>query len=643
MKKTITKILALALVATVLLSFSGCFKAEKTDPANSTVTIDKTAASESLKAAKIATFSGRSYATPSSGGLKYKDEDSGRYGVISLDGQYDTGAQFVSCIDEEEGYFRVSYKTYTGNASDLASINASGVIDGKGNVLVPCNYAYVILSNSRYAKVFTITGRVYSEDEAIICYDDYFTTFISDEKEMFGGKWEFYDIKTGKIVPGVSSATTDSVSVHGNYIEYYNNAESKYMAVDGNGTPLEYKTLLSDGSYTVEKTDGTLYDTDGNKLFTYSLTGFKPTTPAGEYYIASKYENSVTSYVLLDKTGKEVSSVFNDKSITVYGSKIFHDGKLYNFDGTVAINGTYDSVTYDTIFNNAWALSADKEVTFINSNNEVLFKGKRTDDVSINSSDFGSYKQVDGTYCSYSFKDNDYTIKGLPKEAWIVERSAANGIYELVDSTNNEVLITGYKSYACAVVAERTLYVYATVNGITDVYVVVRESEFVDYEQLKTDLLGDLVDAFNAEGIIVTVDKNTGELALDSNVLFGGDSAVLTDDGKELLEKFMNAYTSIIYNDKYKDFVQDTIIEGHTAPVPGTTYEDGIDLSIERAENVLNYCTALKTSVDTKTLEDTFTSIGYSCSKPVFDENGEVVMDACRRVSFRIIVDTSAY
>ena len=105
----------------------------------------------------------------------------------------------------------------------------------------------------------------------------------------------------------------------------------------------------------------------------------------------------------------------------------------------------------------------------------------------------------------------------------------------------------------------------------------------------------------------------------------------------------MKAYTSIIYNDKYKNFVQDTIIEGHTAPVPGTTYEDGIDLSIERAENVLNYCVALKTSVDTKTLEDTFTSIGYSCSKPVFDENGEVVMDACRRVSFRIIVDTDAY
>ena len=34
---------------------------------------------------------------------------------------------------------------------------------------------------------------------------------------------------------------------------------------------------------------------------------------------------------------------------------------------------------------------------------------------------------------------------------------------------------------------------------------------------------------------------------MDATVLFGGDSAELTSEGKEFLNKFLKAYTSIIY------------------------------------------------------------------------------------------------
>ena len=43
--------------------------------------------------------------------------------------------------------------------------------------------------------------------------------------------------------------------------------------------------------------------------------------------------------------------------------------------------------------------------------------------------------------------------------------------------------------------------------------------------------------------------------------------------------------------------------------------------------------------VDTSKLASTLEAKGLSNSKPVYDSNGEVDMAACRRVSFRFIVN----
>ncbi len=165
------------------------------------------------------------------------------------------------------------------------------------------------------------------------------------------------------------------------------------------------------------------------------------------------------------------------------------------------------------------------------------------------------------------------------------------------------------------------------------------EDEIKEIAEKKSDLFDDLYKEFEAQGINVTINRSTGELAMDASVLFGGDSAVITDDGKQLLNKFLNAYTAIIYNDKYNGFVTKTRVEGHTAPVSGSTYESGLPLSEERANNVKNYCLSVEIGVDTSKLASTLEAVGLSNSKPVYDTNGNVDMAACRRVSFRFIVD----
>ena len=155
----------------------------------------------------------------------------------------------------------------------------------------------------------------------------------------------------------------------------------------------------------------------------------------------------------------------------------------------------------------------------------------------------------------------------------------------------------------------------------------------------KSDLFQDLYTEFEAKGINVTINRRSGEIAMDASVLFGGDSAEITDDGKALLNQFLDAYTSIIYSEKYDGFITKTIIEGHTAPVSGSTYESGLPLSEERAANVLAYCLSSETGVDTSKLASTLESVGLSNSKPVYNSDGEIDMAACRRVSFRFMVN----
>ena len=165
------------------------------------------------------------------------------------------------------------------------------------------------------------------------------------------------------------------------------------------------------------------------------------------------------------------------------------------------------------------------------------------------------------------------------------------------------------------------------------------ESQIEALVEKKENLMDDLAKAFGDAGIKVTVDEKNAELAIDSSVLFGGDSAVVTAQGKEFLNKFIDVYTSVIFNDKYDGFISETLVEGHTAPVAGSTYQSGLPLSEERANNVKNYCLSAETGVDTAKLAESLSAVGCSNSKPIYGTDGKVDMAASRRVSFRFIVN----
>lgn len=154
------------------------------------------------------------------------------------------------------------------------------------------------------------------------------------------------------------------------------------------------------------------------------------------------------------------------------------------------------------------------------------------------------------------------------------------------------------------------------------------------------NLLEDLAAAYQQAGLNVNVNTQTGEIALDSTVLFGVNESDVSAEGKEFLKKFIQVYTSVVFSDKYENFVSTIMVEGHTDT--NGSYELNQKLSQARADSVKNYCLSEDCGVEqvyASALQEMLQAIGYSYDKPIYDANGEVDMDASRRVSFRFIVN----
>lgn len=165
------------------------------------------------------------------------------------------------------------------------------------------------------------------------------------------------------------------------------------------------------------------------------------------------------------------------------------------------------------------------------------------------------------------------------------------------------------------------------------------DSELEQIVEKKENLLGDLAVAFGEAGLNVAINETTGEIALDNTFLFDVNEYDLSDEGKEFLNKFLQVYAGVVFDEKYADFISRIVVEGHTDT--SGSYDYNLELSQKRADSVLNYCLSEEIGIDAayaQTLVQMLSAKGYSYDYPVYNENGEVDMDASRRVSFRFIV-----
>ncbi|MBR2283077.1 MAG: OmpA family protein [Ruminococcus sp.] len=244
---------------------------------------------------------------------------------------------------------------------------------------------------------------------------------------------------------------------------------------------------------------------------------------------------------------------------------------------------------------------------------------------------------ADGTEypCSASFSSD-----GLATLMWsdkIVQAAyfccGSDGIIFTDGSKNYVYTAKSWDLYASGVTANLAA-------GDEDKLSEMTEEEITAIANRSDQLYDDLNAAFEQAGINAQINKETGEIALDSVVLFDLGKSDVSDEGKEFINKFMQAYTSVIFSDEYKGFISQIMVEGHTDQNGG--YDYNMELSKARADSVRSYCLSSDTGLSheyTERLNGLLTSVGYSYDVPVLNDDGSVNNSASRRVSFRFLIN----
>ena len=168
-----------------------------------------------------------------------------------------------------------------------------------------------------------------------------------------------------------------------------------------------------------------------------------------------------------------------------------------------------------------------------------------------------------------------------------------------------------------------------------------QEKELSDY-QAQIDILGvrtRIVQELSAQlasaRISATVDEKTGDIVLDSSLMFETGSSTLKAEGLAQLNRLIPVYLGVLLQDEYRDYVAEIIIEGHTDSTG--SYEHNLELSQNRALNVAKYCLNMGTLTQTQKtrLKSIITAQGRSFSDPVYDENGVEDQERSRRVEIK--------
>lgn len=455
-----TKVLALALAVVMLCGLAtGCKN-------NGVELSDYTALPTALKATKIGNIDRLEF-TPSDGGLYYRDKD-GKYGIMTLDGKKDTGPQYAYC-KPLESYFLIAdvVPSFTAKPKEL---NVNGVVDATGKELIPKEYAAIDLMDDRFARVCVVTGVTSSEKEQMLHYN------TVEGKKLLTGIWYVYDMQEGRRVKGATGTTRYAAYTYGEYIKYVTD-DKQILVAHPDGTFLPEEAIhLKNGCYAMEDAKGgTVYDGKGKKLFTYQKDGWVPYDSTGldGYIIAKKKAGDAEQFVLMDRKGKVISGVFNQKP-DIQGGKVYVDGKLYKLDGKVVFDTPCQSILTDPLTGQCWMMETlDGVDTLLCNNGKVLYREnqEKYGKVSFDSDRFLlSKKEEDGTLF-YSLKKKKFVLEGEAFAPWLIKQEQEDSKNVLIDTISGKVLLKGYFRYRYSDANSQQLYIYAETEEDTwDVY-----------------------------------------------------------------------------------------------------------------------------------------------------------------------------
>ena len=151
---------------------------------------------------------------------------------------------------------------------------------------------------------------------------------------------------------------------------------------------------------------------------------------------------------------------------------------------------------------------------------------------------------------------------------------------------------------------------------------------------VKVKMLSELEQAFETAKVSVSIDYGRCQIALDNQHLFAADSYALLPEGQAYLQRFMDAYLSVVTKDVYSGYVSRIVVEGHTSPAG--QYNTSQSVSMSRADAVAKTCVEQNADL---TIPIQF--VGCAYDYPVYQEDGSVDMERSNRMVFRFLLTTN--
>jgi len=152
---------------------------------------------------------------------------------------------------------------------------------------------------------------------------------------------------------------------------------------------------------------------------------------------------------------------------------------------------------------------------------------------------------------------------------------------------------------------------------------------------LRTEIIRELSKSLSAADLNAKVDPATGDIVLDSQLMFESGQDLILASGQAQLYRLIPVYLEVLMRPQYADYVAEIIIEGHTDS--NGSYIFNLELSQSRALSVAKFCLEMPSlsGAQRSLLTQILTAKGRSFSNTVKNADGTENMAASRRVEIK--------
>lgn len=137
--------------------------------------------------------------------------------------------------------------------------------------------------------------------------------------------------------------------------------------------------------------------------------------------------------------------------------------------------------------------------------------------------------------------------------------------------------------------------------------------------------------ALQEKNIAAKVDAKTGDISVTDSVLFAQNQAILTPEGKQMLQQFIPQYSDALYqlSEEQQKQIARIVVEGHTSREG--TYGHNMTLSLNRANAVVQFVNEMPEFASKQAFLEKLTPVG----RGFIDADLQEAKNEDRKVMFR--------